>query len=240
MRYAVLGDIHGNLEAFESVLEYLSNEHIDKYLVLGDIVGYGANPRECIDLTKKIATCVTAGNHDFASTEKLSAEFFNVYARRAAQWTHQNLSQDDIDYLNSLPLVDYFDNVTLVHATLHAPELFEYIQTSYDAHLTLDKMNTQLCFIGHSHIPVIFIKKKLVVFSVEPLIKLEPNTKYIINVGSVGQPRDDNPDAAFAIYDTDKKEVEIKRVKYDVDTATKKIINAGLPEILAERLRYGK
>ncbi|MBI5369241.1 MAG: metallophosphoesterase family protein [Planctomycetes bacterium] len=240
MRYAVLADVHANLEALEAVLEEIQKEKIDKIVCLGDVVGYGANPTECIAKLRSLNTCVVAGNHDFATIDKLNVDFFNSYAREAALWTRKVLTKEDAAYLGTLKLVDTVDNFMLVHSTLYSPELFEYIQTSYDAHLSFSNMATPLCFLGHSHVPVTFIQKRMVTFTMEPKVKLDANSKTMVNVGSVGQPRDENPEAAFAIYDSDDNMIWIRRVKYDIEKAARKIIKAGLPEILAERLRYGR
>ncbi len=240
MRYAVLGDIHANYEALEAVLEKYAQEKIDRYVCVGDVVGYGANPIECIAKLKELNCVTVAGNHDFAIVDKLNVDFFNSYAREAALWTRKTISKEDHAWLSALKLVEFVDNFTLVHSTLYSPELFEYIQTSYDAHLSFSNMTTPVCFLGHSHVPVVFIQKRMVTFTMETTIKLDMSAKTMCNVGSVGQPRDENPDAAYAIYDTEEKSVWIKRTKYDVEKAARKIIKAGLPEILAERLRYGR
>lgn len=240
MIYGILGDIHANLEALEAVLEEMQKAGVRKYISVGDIVGYGANPAECIRRVREIGASVVAGNHDYAVVGKLSLEYFNTYARQSALWTREALPVADREFLSSLNLLETFDNFTVVHSTLYAPELFEYIQTSYDAHLSFQNQRTALAFMGHSHIPVNFFKRKSVVFNMDVEIRLEPGVKAMINVGSIGQPRDENPRAVCCVYDSDAGTVRITRVPYDIEKASRKIRQAGLPEILAERLKYGR
>jgi predicted phosphodiesterase len=240
MRYAILGDVHGNLEALESVLDAVSREKVDASLAVGDIVGYGADPVECLKRVRAVAKIIVAGNHDFAAVGKLNIDFFNTYARQSALWTREQLTEPDREFLRNLKLVEFMDTFTITHSSLHYPELFEYIQTSYDAHLSFQQQTTPLCFVGHSHVPVTFVQKKTVSFTMQPVAEVDERYKMMVNVGSIGQPRDENPDAAYAIYDTEAKKVWIKRIKYDVEKAAKKIVAAGLPPILAERLRYGR
>jgi len=240
MKYGILGDIHGNLEALEAVLERCEAAGVKKYVSVGDLVGYGASPAECIRRVRELGAVVVAGNHDFAAIDKLNIDFFNAYARESALWTRGALSEEDKQYIRSLKLVEYCDNFTLVHSTLYSPELFEYIQTSYDAHLSFEQQSTPIAFVGHSHVPVNFFKRKNVSFNMDAEVRLDENTKIMVNVGSIGQPRDENPDAVAVIYDSDEGIVRISRLPYDVEKAARKIVQAGLPEILAERLKYGR
>ena len=240
MKYGIFGDIHANLEALEAVLEVMDKAGVEKHVSVGDIVGYGANPMECIKRVRELNTLVVAGNHDYAAVGKLNIDFFNAYARESAIWTREVLSEDDKKYINTLKLMEYCDNFTVVHSTLYSPELFEYIQTSYDAHLSFDQQETPISFMGHSHVPVNFFKRRNVSFNMENEVRLDKESKIMINVGSIGQPRDENPDSVCVIYDSDENLVRITRVRYDVEKASGKIRKAGLPEILAERLQYGR
>jgi len=242
MRYAILGDIHANYDALSAVIEDMKDEGIDRTVCVGDLVGYGAEPAKCIDAIRRVCAVCVAGNHDFATIEKTNIEFFNAYARQATLWTRQNITEEHKKYLEGLKLVeDVDDRFTLVHGTLYAPALFDYIQTTFDAYLSLQVLEKPVCFVGHSHVPIsFFLLDEAVTYSTDRLIRLKEGVKVIVNVGSVGQPRDDDPRAAYAIYDTDKKEIIIKRIEYDVEKAVKKIQDAGLPEILGERLRYGR
>lgn len=240
MKYGILGDIHANLEALDAVLEEMDRQGVEKYVSVGDLVGYGANPTECIARIRELGATVTAGNHDFAAVDKLNIDFFNTYARESALWTRSVLSDEDKEYIKSLKLVEYCGNFTVVHSTLYSPELFEYIQTSYDAHLSFEQQTTPLSFLGHSHVPVNFFKRRNVSFNMETEVKIDESMKVMINVGAIGQPRDENPDAVCVVYDSAESLVRVSRVKYDVEKAAKKIVQAGLPEILAERLKYGR
>ena len=242
MRYGVFGDVHGNLHALQAVLQAYETERIDTYLCTGDLVGYGAFPKECIDLVRDKCAQVVAGNHDFAVCGRLTLEFFNSYAKSAVLWTREALPKKDLDYLRSLPLmVQVDDDVTLAHATVYDAHTFDYIQTQYDAHLSLQELGTACGFVGHSHIPITFaLKNEVVSWTMEPTIDLDTCEKVLVNVGSVGQPRDENPLAAYSILDTEERKIWIKRVAYDIDGAVAAIAKHNLPDILGERLRLGK
>jgi len=240
LRYAILSDIHANLPALEAVLEEIRGIGVDEYLCLGDIVGYGAQPRECLELVQTLAEKTVAGNHDFAALGKIDIDNFNEHAKEATLWTRRTLKGEDLDYLGSLPLVHHCDGFSIVHGTLYSPELFDYIQTSYDAFLSIGQLPGEVCFLGHSHIPVTFIQKRFITYSFEPEITVEPGVKLLVNVGSVGQPRDNNPHASYAIFDTGVRKVTLRRVAYDVEAAAASIREAGLPEVLGERLKIGR
>jgi diadenosine tetraphosphatase ApaH/serine/threonine PP2A family protein phosphatase len=225
----------------QAVLRKFKEEKVDRFLCLGDIVGYGANPKECIQLVLEQKSLIVAGNHDYAVAGKLNIDFFNNLAKAAVFWTRQQLNEEEKQFLANLDLVQvYNDILTVVHSTLNFPEMFDYVQTSYDAHLSLELLETPTCFFGHSHVPVAFFQGQTVSFSMDEEINIEKNRKTLINVGSVGQPRDENPLACCAIYDDQASKVWIHRVNYDIDTAIEKIVKAGLPEVLGERLRYGR
>jgi len=228
------------LDALEAALEALQHQEIDSYICLGDIVGYGPQPAECLHLLRRYNSLNIAGNHDFAVADKINISTFNLLARTATLWTRNELSEEDIAYLAQLPLVVNLESFEIVHGTLYAPELFDYVQTSYDAHLAMSRMSSPLCFIGHSHIPVTFLQSDIISYSFEPEIPVPTNGKAIVNVGSVGQPRDQDPRACFAVYDSDEEVVQIQRAAYDVDAVAGKIQRAGLPEALGERLKVGR
>ncbi|MGQ0613617.1 MAG: metallophosphoesterase family protein [Planctomycetaceae bacterium] len=242
MRYGIFGDIHGNLQALDAVLEAYKAEAVDVYLCTGDLVGYGANPRECVAKARQVSAHVVAGNHDFAVCGKLTLEFFNSFAKSAVLWTRQQLSAADLRYLEKLPiLVDVSPDITLSHATIYDAHAFDYIQTQYDAHLSLQEQRGRCGFVGHSHIPIsFFLSNGAVSWSIDPEIELEGHEKVLVNVGSVGQPRDENPHAAYAIFDTEENKIWIKRVPYDVEGAIQAIRSNNLPPVLGERLRLGK
>ena len=241
MRYAIFSDVHSNLEAFESVLQAFKEEKVDKYFFVGDIVGYGADPKECIKLLKKLQAVSVCGNHDWAAVGKTSISYFNEYAKAAVLWTRDALNEEEREFLKSLELVYQDADLTLVHGTLDAPGDFNYIFDTYTALQTIGLLKTQVGFVGHSHTP--FIIKSEQGFPVivgENKAKIEKDKKYLVNVGSVGQPRDGDPRAAYCVYDKKENTIEIKRVIYDIKSAQNKILKAGLPEILADRLAEGR
>jgi diadenosine tetraphosphatase ApaH/serine/threonine PP2A family protein phosphatase len=241
VRYAILGDVHSNLEALEAVLAALQRERIDHYVCVGDVVGYGADPKACLDRIRELCDVIVAGNHDWAVAGTLSMEFFNEYAKAAIHWTRTQLADDDIAWLRDLPLQADVDRKTLlVHSTVHDPAAFDYLLTSYDAHLSMRVLKKPLCFVGHSHIPITFMERGGLGFTFADTIDLTRVEKVIVNPGSVGQPRDENPEAAYAIYDTVKRRVTLHRVPYDIEKAAAKIQAAGLPAPLADRLHVGK
>lgn len=240
MRYAVVSDIHSNLEALEAVLEDAAGRNIDKYLSTGDVVGYGADPEACVARMRAIDPVIVAGNHDWAVAGRLSLDFFNDYAREAIEWTRDRLGPDDVRWLGALPLTRKVGEITLVHATLHGPENFDYLLTAYDAHRSLEVLDTPVCFVGHSHVPVTFARNGSVTFSFASEFPLAGVPRAIVNAGSVGQPRDGNPHASYGVYDTETRVAEVLRVPYDIASTSRKILAAGLPSVLAERLWVGR
>lgn len=240
MRYALISDIHGNLDALSAVFDFLAEQKIDKYLCLGDVVGYGAEPSACLRKVLEAGCDLIAGNHDFAAVEKISMDYFNIFAKESTLWTQRNLTEEDKAALMNQPLVRDYDGFTLVHGSLYKPQAFDYIQTIIDALYSFRELATQILFIGHSHVPITFIESDSISFSINPTIEIATGKRYIVNIGSVGQPRDEDPRASCAVYDTDARTINICRVEYDIQAAGRKIIEAGLPEINAERLKIGR
>jgi len=188
---------------------------------------------------------VALGNHDAAVVGLLSTAFFNPYARQAVEWTRAQLDIEELDFLRQLPLKIERERYTVVHGTLHLPEQFGYVMSVVEARDSLREQHTPVCFVGHSHVPAIYVQLSddpndvHVVFHQEFTAQTKDATRILMNVGSVGQPRDEDPRAAYAIYDTDTGEASIKRVTYDIVSTQRKIIEAGLPEVLAKRLALG-
>jgi predicted phosphodiesterase len=240
MRYGLISDIHGNHEALAAALDFLDKQKIDKYLCLGDVVGYGAEPSLCLKRVMELGCDMIAGNHDFAAVGKISVDYFNIFAKESTLWTQDHLSADDKALLSAQPLVRDYSGFTLVHGSLYMPQAFDYIQTIIDALYSFRELTEQVLFIGHSHVPITFIETDSISFSVNDTIPIEKGKRYIINIGSVGQPRDEDPRSCFAIFDTTARIVRICRQEYDIEGAVKKIIAAGLPEINAERLKIGR
>lgn len=242
MRYGIFSDIHSNLEAFNAVLEAYKKEAIDTYLCIGDVVGYAVNFKECIEKVKEIAAVTIAGNHDWATVDLFSLDYFNRVAKEAIVWTQDRLDDSSRYFLGSTRSIYKNEDLTLVHGTLDNPTEFHYLIDEYIAKDTFRLMETALCFVGHTHKAGIFVEDRFggVYYQQNDFSDISLENKYIIDVGSVGQPRDRNPQAAYSIYDTKRKEVQIKRISYDVQTTVKKIYDAGLPEFLGRRLLSGR
>jgi len=244
MKYGIFSDVHANLEAFNAVVAALKNEDLDGYVFLGDIVGYGADPKKCLELLRELidksnCQCI-AGNHDHAVCGLTDTTHYNKNAKISIEWTEEQLDDDEIDFLLQIPLMYENESFAAVHANLIAPKDWGYILDIDDAHENFKKLKQQICFIGHSHFPIIFVQSKGVEVVYEEVIPIKSDEKIIVNVGSVGQPRDGNPKASFALLDLDRHVVEIRRIDYDIESAQKKIIKAGLPSELAGRLSIGK
>lgn len=242
MLYYILSDIHGNLEALRAVLDDISKGKRGEYMSLGDIVGYGADPKECIKIMKSVSPkFAVAGNHDWGAAGLTDIDYFNEYAKEAVLWTQRSLDAGELGYLKSFRLVHADKKFTLVHGSLNSPENFYYIMNDIEALATLRLMKTPICFVGHSHASGIFyLDGNKVGSTKKSAIKIEKGRRYIINAGSIGQPRDRDPRASYVVYDEDKDEVEIRRVAYDIEAAKRKILEAGLPGFLASRLSEGR
>lgn len=243
MRIAILGDVHGNFEALSAVVAAARNDGVDEWVQVGDIVGYGPEPSECIDVVRDLGCVVCMGNHDAAVLGMLDTAYFNSYAKAAIEWTRLRLRPRDLDYLRSLQLVVQKTDYTVVHGTLHMPDLFGYVVSAVEARDSLRLQTTPFCFVGHSHVPAIYLQRseRDVDWINESEVELDVGkaSRVLVNVGSVGQPRDEDPRAAYAICDTDTRMVSIRRVKYDIASTQRKIRAAGLPEMLAHRLSLG-
>lgn len=226
MRYAIFSDIHSNLEALRALVKALNAEEIDCYLCVGDIVGYGANPNECIREVLTLNCHSVAGNHDWASVGLFSDDYFNPIAKEAVIWTRERIEKNLAQHLKDLPLVYQNKDLTLVHGTLVNPSDFDYMDREATARNSFPMLTTSICFVGHTHVSGVFIKDQSgeIKYTRAGKYFIEEGQSYIINVGSVGQPRDLNPNGSYCIYDTTKNEVLIKRFVYDVFGARKKII----------------
>jgi len=242
MRYGIFSDIHANLEALEAVLSELDKVRVDEILCLGDVVGYGPNPNECIALVRERVSYCLAGNHDVAPLGGLDLQYFNYVARKAIEWTSKTLSSESKAFLRALPLSKAFDTFFIVHATPVEPEKWGYILSMADAESNFRGFAQQSCFVGHSHSAWCVEMNGDGRFEGRDAypILLQEGSRYLINVGSVGQPRDRNPAAAFALLDVESKTYELHRVSYNIPLTQKKILEAGLPELLAERLVLGQ
>ncbi len=242
MRYGVISDIHSNYEAFQAVVDALSKDRIDSYLCLGDVIGYGADPHACISLLRELKPeALVAGNHEWAVLGLTDIGYFNDTAKEAVLWTRKALTAEELEFLRSFKLVYEAQKFVLTHGSLDSPSEFYYILSDNDARDTMDLMKVPLCFVGHSHVGSIFYSKgDKVKYFAGKSIKMVAGSKYVVNAGSIGQPRDQDPKAAYAVYDEDEGTIEIKRVKYDIKAAQDKILRCGLPNLLASRLSVGR
>lgn len=242
MKAAIIGDIHSNLEALQAVIKNIKKRRIKRIFCVGDLVGYGANPNECIELCLKEADAIVAGNHDWAAVDKTDVRAFNPVAAEAIRWTQANTEKENLDKLKSLKLRATVNNILLVHASPKKPENWSYLFSLEEFEAEFSAFRENVCFIGHSHIPSAAFQDAngYTDFLRENPFPLIKKRKYIINVGSVGQPRDLDPRASYAIYDGNNNAIEIIRLEYNIPLAQQKIIDAGLPEVLADRLLMGK
>lgn len=238
---AVISDIHGNLEALEAVLEDAGREGANRIICLGDVVGYGADPNMCLDRVRSEAAAAVLGNHDAAAVDLGLSEGFNDVAKAAIRWTAETLREDNRDALRTLPFFFAENGVRYVHASPDEPEAWHYVQTEEEAWASLEACPEPFCFIGHSHVPFRVLVRGGRLSALEsPVLELKPDDRALVNVGSVGQPRDGDWRASYALFDEQAGRVVARRVEYDIERATRKIREAGLPEVLAARLTVGQ
>jgi predicted phosphodiesterase len=240
MKYAIIADIHANLEAFQVVLEDAEKNNCTHYACLGDVVGYNANPKECLDKVREMKMPCVKGNHDEYCSGENDLEGFNPHATAAIHWTRDQLTDEDRSWLRDLRYLRLVANFSIVHATLDGPERWGYVFNKLEASASFTYQNTSVCFFGHTHVPVAFVRDSAVRGGTYSKFRVEPGKKYFVNVGSVGQSRDGVPKATYVIYDMDLGTIELRRLDYDMETTMAKIRAAGLPERLAERLPLGK
>lgn len=241
MNFAIFSDIHANLEALEAILQDAQEHGCTHFVCLGDVVGYNANPHECVAKIQEMDCPIVKGNHDEQASLLESSRDFNELAEHAIEWTRENLTEPDKEWLRELRLQRQVRDFTIVHATLDTPEQWGYVFNNLDATASFTYQHTALCFFGHTHVPMAFVRDDSGVQRVRAdALRIEIGKKYFVNVGSVGQPRDGDWHAAYCVYQADNNIVEERRVKYDLATAQKKIITAGLPRLLAERLAIGR
>ena len=241
MKYAVISDIHGNREALAAVLKEVRRRKVERCLCLGDLIGYGADPGWCLETVRTTAVKTVRGNHDSAAFNPGGREKLNENAARAITWTVPRLSPGQFDYLRTLPLLVEEDGIALVHSSFENPGNWDYIFSPEDAGPSLRRLTGAIGFFGHSHRPGFFrLRGEAVSLIPGKKIRLEPGDRILVNPGSVGQPRDRDPRAAFAVYDRERGSVEIVRVDYPVGKAMKKIRAAGLPDWLSARLARGR
>lgn len=242
MRYALFSDIHANIEAFDAVLADIKNVKVDKLLFLGDIVGYGPNPNECISRLLEVADLTLGGNHDWAVVGKTPDDYFNPFAKEAVEWTRSQLKPEHKEFLLRTEASGVIDGFQVAHSSPHNPEEWRYILSYHDASENYPFLKSNICFIGHSHQPVVieFNAQDDVEASRVQFKELDKGRKCIVNIGSVGQPRDANVKSCWALFDSEQYTVEYHRVEYNVAAVQAKMEKIGLPRYLIDRLGIGK
>jgi len=238
---AVLSDIHGNLEALEAVLADLERRGVRDLACLGDFVGYGASPNECINRLRPLIDVAVAGNHDLAACGRIQLGYFHQDAAIAARWTDAQLAPENRGYLEALPFTTDWHDMLLVHSSPANPKAWHYVLSPADAENEMTTYSESVCLIGHSHYPGTFTRgPREMTYSRNPETRIEPERRYLVNVASVGQPRDGDPRAGYLLVDDAGSVLTHVRLEYDIDGAVKRIQDAGLPEFLGERLRWGE
>ena len=239
--FAILGDIHANLDALNVVLDDCRSQGVTDFLCTGDVVGYNACPHECLKIVRDLGCPVVMGNHDHYVSSRQNLDDFNPHAAAVIEWTRRQLSVEEIYFLRNLPFLATKMGITLVHATMDNPEGFGYVFDHLQAEAHFNHQVTPLCFHGHTHCPMIYEKQIGAVYRIDAQdFTLPLGRKYFINVGSVGQPRDGDPRASYVVYDPKSRLVRFRRLEYDVKAAQERVLAAGLPPRLAERLAVGQ
>ena len=241
MKHALISDIHGNLEALTAVLRHIDDQGVDLIHCLGDVVGYGSDPSACLELVNRHCDTKLMGNHEFTALGLQSAEMFTDAAREAVEWTRQQLSDRELTILADFALDRVLDDMYMVHASAYEPDHWHYIFTAQEAALAFECLKQKICFCGHSHIPAIIREgpngppRSCAGHDFLP----DRENRYLVNVGSVGQPRDNDPRACYMIFDDSEYEVFLNRVEYDISSTQRKMTEARLPETLISRLAAG-
>jgi predicted phosphodiesterase len=236
MKYAIFSDIHSNLEALKAVLADIKRQKVDVAICLGDIVGYGPNPAECLELIRDMKCPTVRGNHDHHAAQKKLPDWFSPLAHAGLVYTSARLTKAQKEYLATLPLSLKINAIEAVHASLHRPSTWPYILDGFEADLHFEAQKSPLAFCGHTHQPCIWHFEEKLYYAGVNTLKLGATGKYLINVGSVGLPRDEDHRACYVIYEPKTHQVKFRRVTYDIATTQAKIISAGLPPELAGRL----
>ena len=240
---AVFSDVHGNLEALEAVLRDAREQGATQFVCLGDVVGYGADPDACCDRVRELGGVVVRGNHDHACSHRSPLVWFNPLAAAAARWTRNRISEENRGWLRSLPYEARSERAQIVHGGLEDPRHWPYLFPGEDVSAHFRRQKETLCFVGHTHVPVLFAQiggrvraARLAPFRMTP----DEPVKVTVNVGSVGQPRNGDPRACYCLWDPEKGAIAPRRVEYDAAAAARKIRDAGLPPLLASRLLVGR
>ncbi|HEU0167503.1 MAG TPA: metallophosphoesterase family protein [Chloroflexota bacterium] len=239
MRIGIVSDVHSNMPALAAVLDDMGQ--VDELWCLGDMVGYGPFPNECLDLLRSRNCLAVPGNHDWAAAGKIPLEDFNADARWACEWSRDQLNAEHVTFLSELPVTRTEGDFTLAHGTPHEP-IWEYMTHGAVARLSFHYFASRFCLVGHTHVPLVFVDGGQQADTLHPGPKAPlqlGSTRAIINPGSVGQPRDGDPAAAYAILDTDEALIDFRRVSYDVPSIQARMRQLAFPERLIKRLAYG-
>ncbi|MDA1044450.1 MAG: metallophosphoesterase family protein [Verrucomicrobia bacterium] len=239
-RYAIIGDIHANWDALEAVLAHAEARKVTSYVCVGDIVGYNADPVKCLEKIQELKCIVVKGNHDHYCSNDSSLHDFHPDAGQVVAWTREQLSDEQTKYLRNLPMVERFAGVTVVHSTLDMPGRWGYVFDPLEADAHFSYQTTPCCVYGHTHVPIVFERQSQIERHSFSRVKVTLGRRYLINVGSVGQPRDRDPRAAYTIYEPGTRTFELCRVEYDIARTQARIREAHLPDRLAQRLSLGK
>lgn len=242
MRYAIFADIHANLPAFEAVVAHAQREGVDAYIFLGDAVGYGPYPSACIGLLQSLCAVCVAGNHDYAAAGLFALEYFNTQARSSVEWTIAHLPKSQKDFLAQLPLTCSISQSIGVHGSLIQPQDFNYIVTTADVEENFRVLTNCCAFTGHTHEAALYCQQAggVICFLGCGYAQCSADNTYLVNVGSVGQPRDRDWRASYCMYDSGCGLIQIHRVVYDVDRIAQEMRSCGLPVALAQRLYRGQ
>ena len=233
---AIFSDIHGNIHALNAVLDDARAQGIQNFACLGDIVGYGPNPIDCIATIQKIGCVCVKGNHDDDSSNLRELNNLNNQARVSLEWTRKVLSESQKAWLRNLPYQRRLGRNMLTHSSLENSTDWPYIRNRFDAEIDMARQKVPITFFGHTHIPVSYCKNPDGVATINSGFNIDPDNKYLVNVGSVGQPRDGIAEACYIIFDRIDRKIDYRRVRYDIDQVIQEIHNSGLPETLAQRL----
>lgn len=239
-KYAVLGDIHANIEALAAVVEDARSQSVTDFVCVGDVVGYNASPRECTELIRDLDCLTVRGNHDHYCSYPEPLDDFHPMAASVIEWTRRQLPEEHLIWLQNLKMQAVAVGFMMVHSTLDMPERWGYVFDTLEAEAHLSYQNMAVCFNGHTHVPIVFERQGYVIRTEPTNIKISLGSKYLINTGSVGQPRDGDPRASYCIFNPKIREVEFRRVAYDIQSAQERIRLANLPDRLAQRLALGR
>jgi predicted phosphodiesterase len=242
MRYGFFSDVHSNEEALKIVIRDFQAEKLDQVFFLGDAVGYGPNPNESLTLINEISEKCLMGNHDYAALGLIETNVFNLYAQESMNWTLKSLTEKSLEIMSNFLLDFRFENFHLVHSTPNDPTAWDYILDLDEGEKNFAHFNRQICLIGHSHVPSLIKKYKdrHCTVHLENSVYIEEGFRYIINVGSVGQPRDGINQSCYLIYDSVERKATLKRIPYNVKKTQQKMKKAGLPQYLIERIAIGR